>query len=123
MLESFGLAPGRARGESLLAEEIAAERIVPQILRESGQPRHWWSVTSQSYRLVVGDGEKRLYDVRADPEERNDVASSHPDLVAELERRLQEFLDRAPGEALERTEDPLDEETLRGLKALGYGGE
>ena len=59
-----------------------------------------------------------LYDLEADPGERHDAAAERPRDVARLRRHLRDW--RASLQPLETRETELDEETLRGLKALGY---
>jgi len=46
------------------------------------------AVRSQRYKLVNG---KELYDMAADPAEKNDVAAEHPDVVAEMRRAYEEW--------------------------------
>ena len=43
---------------------------------------------SQRYKLVNG---KELYDMAADPPEKNDIATEHPDIVAEMRRGCEEW--------------------------------
>lgn len=60
----------------------------------------------------------RLYDLTADPLETTDVASLHPDVTANMQRALREYLDRLEqGEATTRT---IDAETQAQLEQLGY---
>jgi arylsulfatase A-like enzyme len=75
-----------------------------------------------AHKLVwASDGRHELYDVRRDPAERRDLAATHPERVAALERRLADTLTRlaAPPPAADEVPD-LDAETRRSLRALGY---
>jgi hypothetical protein len=61
-----------------------------------------------------------LYDVKRDPEERNDLAADRPALVAELAARLEERRSAARAGAPAGEEAELDPELRERLKALGY---
>lgn len=92
---------------------------------ESSLPGNGWrSVVSRQYQLlhdVIG-GQTRLYDLEADPTEQHDVAAEHPEIVQQmmgvLQQRLAENARRNPGAAGQQR--PIDEETRRQLRALGY---
>jgi len=90
-----------------------------------GEPLTSW--TSGRWKLIVtpsaSDERVELYDLVADPLERNDLASSDPERVqalrAELAAVTAHLAARAGGEAVQ-----LDEAMRRRLQALGYlGGE
>lgn len=57
------------------------------------KPFEYSVVMTQRWRLV-NSGEQRLYDIQADPAQRNDVSLEHPDVVAELRDRYPPFWDR-----------------------------
>ncbi|RPJ44138.1 MAG: hypothetical protein EHM19_07255, partial [Candidatus Latescibacterota bacterium] len=59
-----------------------------------------------------------LYDLRQDPQEATNLAAHRPDLVEELGRHLELWLGRPAGAATQSPE--VDEETVQGLRALGY---
>ena len=63
-----------------------------------------------------------LYDLEADPDERNDLSGSETDRTRESIERLLEWYRAAPrpfrGSQLQRVK--LDDETIRQLQALGY---
>lgn len=61
-----------------------------------------------------------LYDLRSDPDERNNLYDEKPDLAEELDTRLSALLDDSKRYALQSAENPMDEETLEMLQALGY---
>ena len=58
-----------------------------------------------------------LFDLAADPGELHDVASAHPDRIAEHKQRIDELVHRLAGGATSRTLSPEDQTRLR---ALGY---
>ena len=66
--------------------------------------------------------EAELYDLRADPGERRDLAQGEPRRVEELVERLEAFWKRNAQLGPPTAEAPagLDEETLEALEALGY---
>ncbi len=63
-----------------------------------------------------------LYDRRADPHERVDIAEQRPDVVSHMEGLLWTFIDRenpiSTEEILETR--PVDPEILERLRSLGY---
>jgi len=89
--------------------DLDGRSLVP-LLRQSGQPweeRAWvlhsqngyetpvkWTssvVLTQRWRLVNG---RELYDIQADPSQKNDVAANHPNVVQQLRRRYEEHWNR-----------------------------
>jgi arylsulfatase A-like enzyme len=75
--------------------------------------RHWKLIDSPRELGI------ELFDLERDPQERESVASQHPDLAASLMRELEDWR-RGLRERPEPRE-PLPEELRRGLEALGYG--
>lgn len=53
-------------------------------------------VMTERWRLVNSDGQ-HLYDIQADPAQRNDVAAQHPNVVAELRSAYQSFWEKTSG--------------------------
>ena len=67
------------RGE---CEALPDRKIFLQYRQNTNPPEKWTNaVITRRWRLVGG---KELYDIQADPGQRNDVAADHPDTVAEL---------------------------------------
>jgi len=62
----------------------------------------------------------RLYDIEADPGETEDVAAAHPELVAELTRRLDAAVSRHRSRALQAGDDVLSQMDRQALEQLGY---
>ncbi|QDU88855.1 Arylsulfatase precursor [Pirellulimonas nuda] len=54
------------------------------------KPYEFSVVMTERWRLVNSNGQ-RLYDIEADPAQRNDVAKEHPDVVDDLRERYQPF--------------------------------
>ena len=57
------------------------------------KPLEFSVVMTPRWRLV-NSGSQNLYDIQADPAQRNNVAQEHPDVVADLLGRYQPFWDR-----------------------------
>jgi hypothetical protein len=85
------------------------------------QPR--WSLHDGRYKLVYDGklGTRQLFDLSADPGERQDLAARDP-LLADfylqaLRRRL---LDMQPEDGRAGADTPLNQRQLDNLRALGY---
>ena len=81
-----------------------------------------YSVRTPRFKLIRGPGDQlRLFDLRADPRERRNLASARPDLAGELSSELEAWRRTRPrisAEDVSATDlDPATEERLR---ALGY---
>jgi hypothetical protein len=66
------------------------------------------------YKLVLDrtTGQRRLYDLRSDPPERHDIASTEPDIAERL----------AEGLAVDEPAGRPSPEVLERLRSLGYAG-
>jgi arylsulfatase len=100
------------RGEALPPRDLVAESLL------RGPERR--ALVRWPYKLDTrqGAGRVRLFDLEADPGERNNLAPRRPELVAELRRALD-----ALGEAEEGSEPilaPVSEEMREKLIGLGY---
>lgn len=74
-------------------------------------------------RTVFGTTRHRLYDLNADPGEREDVAYTYPDTLATMRALLRDIVRRvtpSAGLAEDVDREKLDPETERMLKNLGY---
>jgi len=92
------------------------------------EARNWPGIEEGDFRGSVREGPwtlhfdkksgvQQLFQLEQDPAELHDAAREHPDLVQRLQGELDAFLasGRAPLEA-----EPLGEEELKALQALGY---
>ena len=82
-----------------------------------------YSVRGDDWKLIVGitPPATELYDLRADPAERRNVAAQHPDTVQALNRRLDDWLAERPTLAAIVPRDvELSEDDLERLRSLGY---
>jgi arylsulfatase A-like enzyme len=77
-------------------------------------------VRSATHSLLVSkeDGSSKLFDRTAEPFESTDVADREPEIVAELSRYLRVW--RNSLEPIEPVGVTVDDETIEGLKDLGY---
>lgn len=78
------------------------------------------AVRTEQYKYIRGsDGARELYDIRTDPGETSDVSDANGNTVAELDSRLDEWLDSF--EHAEYTDDvTMDDDTKSRLEDLGY---
>jgi arylsulfatase A-like enzyme/Tfp pilus assembly protein PilF len=119
--------PGNLRGRSLTPLFDGSESLPPApIYAESmfGATHFTWaeltSVVDDGYRYIRAPREE-LYDLAADPDERENLATSKPDVAARLRATLGRFLrdaDRTQGEPRSTPE----KEVAR-YETLGYVGE
>lgn len=65
----------------------------------------------------------QLFVPATDPTEQRDFAKSKPDMVADLRRRLDAWLEVYEGARLTRSERDLDDDTRNRLRQLGYTGD
>jgi arylsulfatase A-like enzyme len=68
------------------------------------------------------DGLSELYDLENDPQEENNLIKSAPEVSKRLAERLRKYQDSRGRAAGVAEVDPLTEEQIRKLKALGYIG-
>ncbi len=80
------------------------------------------AITSGPWRYIVDRRTDRrvLFHRRDDPEERTDLATRRPDVVARLDRAATRLLARAPNGTGASGRAPIDAETREHLRALGY---
>ncbi|MFQ6118243.1 MAG: sulfatase, partial [Candidatus Bipolaricaulia bacterium] len=113
----------------LIKSEREEERPVYLVsMQEQGRRE---ALIRRPYKLILrGNGQLELYDLDRDPGEREDISSSHQDVVAALSRLAARIREenrarrRANIEALEAGEKPLSSaerrELQKKLRALGY---
>jgi arylsulfatase A-like enzyme len=123
LLELLGVArrPERIEGRSLVPA-MRGEALEPRpILAELRLYPDAWSdaIIAEGHKLVLDRTARqtRLYDLASDPREMTDVAAERPDVVARLERELEQMIAAASEGA--RTES-TGEANIDALAALGY---
>lgn len=111
---------------------FSAARSVPERHADRGYPldpdRRLYSVRSRAWKLIryplvegsANDHALELYDLRADPLERSNLAGAEPERAQRLLRALEQWL--GDGEATGVDPEALDPETRKRLEALGYVG-
>ncbi|MBI4569533.1 MAG: sulfatase-like hydrolase/transferase [Planctomycetes bacterium] len=83
------------------------------------------AVRGSRWKLIDLPGERMLFDLTTDPEERRDVAEEHPDVVREMESRLDEWRESnrrdplAPAPEAEE-DDATEDDVSRRLSRAGY---
>jgi arylsulfatase A-like enzyme/Flp pilus assembly protein TadD len=70
----------------------------------------------------IGAPRPELYDLKKDPDEKNNLAASQSSLAAALRERLEMLEGRYANVSVSQSAAPLDSETLEKLKSLGYLG-
>lgn len=114
-------------GGASLGEALAGRSLMPWILGGEGQERpfvvaeHQSSVAvrTRDMKLIVNrDAEDELYDLLEDPGETRNVSRERPADVARLESHLREW--RSSLEPVPPSDQALDQETIEGLRNLGY---
>lgn len=74
----------------LMGEAEAAERTLFVQSHRIHIPKPWRqsAVLSEQYRLING---QELYDVKADPGQKQDIAAAHPQVVADLRKKYEDW--------------------------------
>lgn len=124
ILDLLGLPiPGHVQGRSLVplmrGQTETADRWVLSETR-GGQQR---ALRIGSWKLVRTPTSVELYDVQADPDERHDVHSRHPEVARALRQNLERLVAASAALAAAASPGaahPIDDETRRRLEALGY---
>ncbi len=117
LLESFEVdAPSTWRGTSLRKPPRASWTYVETL---STEILHGWSalygVRTARWKFIRAP-RSELYDLAADPQERNNLLSREPSIARDLESKLDAFL----ATAKEMAKPEADEETMDQLRSLGY---
>lgn len=133
VLDMLGLPPMNCHGESLLplvrGEEeewriAISEGGVPDKLAISIRDRRYKYAKTQTVKVKawatgMSDGEF-LFDLANDPEERNNLLESEPELVEQMRARVTRYYDQYRGWFGEPSGSKLSAEEIRELKAVGY---
>ena len=77
-----------------------------------------WKIHQKS--VYVDPPELRLFDLVTDPREQRDVSAVFPDTLARLRSLLTAFVESLDEAESSQDEGPMDPETRRALRALGY---
>jgi arylsulfatase A-like enzyme len=109
----------RMEGRDLLSEESPTDDA---IFTQYESQRY--AIRTPEWKLIVNTSpaSAELYDLRADPHEREDVFARHPETVRALERRLREWRSGLPrlSSVAEKPEIEITVEQLEQLRRLGY---
>jgi len=130
-LEGESLVPlieGRAAHDVDLFTEHREDPVVRRLGQGSGEmvslrSGRWKLIVNYTSSQMIEKPRLELYDLEADPRERSNVADAHPDVVAELEPRIQAWVDRQWGGKHATESAELSPEVIAQLRALGYLGE
>jgi arylsulfatase A-like enzyme len=131
----LGAAPGDPLGlrstprGDLLAEYYRPGRVLERFRKQSPEcarrlDRRLTSVQRANLKLVwSSDGSRWLYDLESDPGETRNLAAERPDVVAELERAVDDRRALARKGPVSGAAPELDAEALEQLRDLGYLGD
>jgi arylsulfatase A-like enzyme len=106
---------------TFVGRSLLRERTPYRVVTRNTDLEATYAVTEDRYRLIfqTSDRSRQLYDVLADPGERNDVADGRPGWPAAHLQALQRFLLALRPEKPEPIR-PLSPADLEAMKALGY---
>jgi arylsulfatase A-like enzyme len=117
-------APGKMAGVSLLpaarGEPTADRMIVTELDRGKVADRTLTWGRWKLYQTEKPDRSVRLFDLRDDPAERQDVSADEPDRVEDLQRRWNAWTGTWPRFTAPTKAAPFGEDQLKQLRALGY---
>ncbi|CCQ33127.1 arylsulfatase protein [Halorhabdus tiamatea SARL4B] len=114
--------------EYAIAEYMAPQPRMDALKRRVGDlPEHvrtydrsLRAIRTDDHKFIRGsDGSTELYDVQTDPEEMNDLFETHEDVVADLDTRLDEWLESFE-HADPDVEATMSKDTKARLEDLGY---
>lgn len=121
-----------------ILDEVGASEVVPGLPGRSLRPliEHgrrvdgpifgFWGVYRSDrhgrYKLIVNLAKETfsLYDLKADPGERNDVLKAHPEVYRRMRKELLSWLAKTEGNLLPGEHAKLGQDVTKKLKALGY---
>lgn len=111
------------RGRDLLAPDLEARPLIGI----TAATRPTFVLTTTRWKLLhPPKGNRLLFDLESDPYELKDVATDHPDVVAQLGKLLLEEIDRQERRrelhrrGVHATASDIDPQILEELRALGY---
>jgi arylsulfatase A-like enzyme/predicted Zn-dependent protease len=120
--------PTHVQGHSLLPFFMGEEELKSNFAySETFYPRfhYGWSeltsVQDERFKLIIAP-RLELYDLRDDPEERNNLLATLPEEARRLKNLADDFIERSSQNALQLDYSHIDEEARQKLTALGYIG-
>lgn len=120
--------PSQVQGKSLVPSFFKPKKSsTSYAYSETFYPRfHFgWSELKSfqdaKFKLIIAP-ETELYDLIKDPEEELNLASSDKRVLADLENKASQYMERYSQNAFELDQRKIDEETREKLAALGYIG-
>lgn len=125
VLEWVGLeAPAQFQGRSLIDLMAGAEQPERALISHVQNPTfESTALYKGDYKYIRTEGfhEKQyLFELSADPREKNNLATERPEIMAELEADLLAFTQHFENTQLKRKTIELTEEQKKRLRALGY---
>ena len=115
--------PGPLEGTDLSRDAFAVPTGLPAFSESVLFKPEKKSLRVDGWKLIVhpDSGREELYDLRADPGEQTDLAAARPEVLAGLQARLTEWMERMTAERADREERrKLSRREAEALKSLGY---
>jgi arylsulfatase A-like enzyme len=107
---------------------LLADPIERPIIAENTGPKSIGGLVSRTLRegnlklLWRSDGRHELYDLAADPTERDNIAARDPGSLRRLIGRLESWMRSMEEQRVDTSDAEYDDETLERLRGLGYVG-
>jgi arylsulfatase A-like enzyme len=111
---------GRIEGQALPQRALYAHLYRQAGLWQQPDELRLRAVIEDNWKLVASGTGDELFDMRADPEEARNRLGDSKDVAERLGRRLAELEGRMEGSKAESVALPLDAETQKKLRTLGY---
>jgi arylsulfatase A-like enzyme len=111
---------GAEAGESALAQFALRPIYAHRELLSATGSQETWAVMRGGWKLLLAEGQRKLYDLWRDPAEVQDLSAQEPALARELWRLLEAEMDRGNERAGGTNEVILDRDLLERLSSLGY---
>jgi arylsulfatase A-like enzyme len=116
---------GKSFWKTLTGEEQSAGR--DKIYSVEGTIQAKWSLRTRDHKFILsreqdfyGNPMRELYDLKADPGENRNIATERPELAAQMEADLEDWISARVKEA-GRTVDPLIEQGISFRDVLAIG--
>ena len=117
-----------SENQMIISEYANGLDMMKRALRSEAQDFDFSPFDRELKSLIIGGhkyicdstGREELYDIRADPGEKNDIAAQESSMVLHFRQMLTEFVDSGEKPLFAECVRPIDDATRDALRALGY---